>query len=259
VAFVLDHAFVCVAAGGPEGERLVRFGLTEGPPNRHPGQGTANRRFFFRNAMLELLWVEDEAEATSALVARTRLWERWRYRETGASPFGVCLRPAPAAAPALGAPPAPGDRPSPGNRPAPGDPPESQDRPAPGDRPAPPFPGWAYRPPYLPPEVAIDMATTSVDAGEPLLFHVATGRRPDARPSSARPPLVHAAGLREITALRIGWRGDRPPSPAMAAVEAAGIATFVGGGDPWVEVGFDGERQGRVADFRPELPVRFRW
>jgi hypothetical protein len=34
--------------------------LTEGTPNIHPGQGTANRRFFFRNAMLELLWVNDE-------------------------------------------------------------------------------------------------------------------------------------------------------------------------------------------------------
>lgn len=71
----LDHVFVCVAAGAPEGNRLTTFGLIEGTPNSHPGQGTANRRFFFRNAMLELLYVHDEREARSPLVAPTRLWE----------------------------------------------------------------------------------------------------------------------------------------------------------------------------------------
>ena len=44
----LDHLFVCAAPGAPEAEELVRFGLREGPPNQHPGQLTANRRFAFR-------------------------------------------------------------------------------------------------------------------------------------------------------------------------------------------------------------------
>jgi hypothetical protein len=34
----LDHLFVCTAPGAPEAEKLVQFGLHEGPPNRHPGQ-----------------------------------------------------------------------------------------------------------------------------------------------------------------------------------------------------------------------------
>jgi hypothetical protein len=37
--------------------------MAEGEPNTHPGQGTACRRFFFRNAFLELVWVRDPAEA----------------------------------------------------------------------------------------------------------------------------------------------------------------------------------------------------
>lgn len=53
----LDHLFVCTNPGAPEAEKLVRFGLHEGPPNQHPGQGTANCRFVFANAMIELLWV----------------------------------------------------------------------------------------------------------------------------------------------------------------------------------------------------------
>ena len=43
----LDHIFIRARPGAPEAEALKAFGLTEGSPNRHPGQGTANRRFFF--------------------------------------------------------------------------------------------------------------------------------------------------------------------------------------------------------------------
>ena len=61
----MDHLFVCTAPGAPEAEELIQFGLHEGPSNQHPGQGTACRRFAFANAMIELFWVSDEAEAQS--------------------------------------------------------------------------------------------------------------------------------------------------------------------------------------------------
>ena len=91
VAF--DHAFICTRVGAPEARKLIEFGLREGTANRHPGQGTANRRFFFRNAMLELLWVEDAGEARSGQTHDTRLWERWSAAGQEASPFGIILRP----------------------------------------------------------------------------------------------------------------------------------------------------------------------
>jgi hypothetical protein len=91
--FVLDHLFVMTAPGAPEADDLLLRDFIEGPPNRHPGQGTACRRFYFANAMLEFLWVENEAEARSDLVRPLRLWERWEGRETGACPFGIALRP----------------------------------------------------------------------------------------------------------------------------------------------------------------------
>src|SRR5215472_10876439 len=109
----LDHVFVCTAPGAAKAEKLIQFGLHEGPPNQHEGQGTANRRFGFANAMLELLWVSDAVEAQSERTRRTLLWERWRGREGNASPFGICFRPA-----------------------------DSQDT-------GPPFPAWEYRPLYL--------------------------------------------------------------------------------------------------------------
>ena len=91
--FELDHLFICTDVGAPEAESLIQFGLTEGDPNVHPGQGTANRRFFFHNAMLELVWVHDAGEAQSELARPTQLWQRWSQRQASASPFGLCLRP----------------------------------------------------------------------------------------------------------------------------------------------------------------------
>jgi hypothetical protein len=69
----LDYLFVCAARGAPEAEELVRFGLREGPPDQHPGQGTANRRFAFSNAMIEFLWVSAAQEVQSEDPRRTLL------------------------------------------------------------------------------------------------------------------------------------------------------------------------------------------
>ena len=72
----LDDLFVCTAVGAPETETLVQFGLNEGPPNQHPGQGIACRRIPFANAMIELLWVSEPREAQSESTRRTLLWGR---------------------------------------------------------------------------------------------------------------------------------------------------------------------------------------
>jgi hypothetical protein len=85
------HVIVFTAEQAPEGASLLDAGLVEGSPNVHPGQGTANRRFFFESGFLELLWVHDEREARSSLVAPTKLWDRWAGRGRGANPFGICF------------------------------------------------------------------------------------------------------------------------------------------------------------------------
>ena len=89
----LDHVFILCDEGAPEAEALLRIGIREGSGNTHPGQGTACRRFFFANAYLELVWVDDPAEAGSEAAKRTRLLDRWALRRAGACPFGVIVRP----------------------------------------------------------------------------------------------------------------------------------------------------------------------
>ncbi len=144
----------------PMADQLVEAGFAEGTPNRHPGQGTANRRFFFDNAFIEFIWVADEAEIRSDLVAPTRLWERMNWRESGASPFEICIRPV-------------------------------------GDQPGEiPFSTFSYRPPYLPPGDEIPMAD-QVPVEEPGSFVNLAGKAP-ARNLANVQPLDHPNGARNI-------------------------------------------------------------
>ncbi|MBI3839153.1 MAG: VOC family protein [Planctomycetia bacterium] len=220
----LDHFFIRTSVGAPEADRLVEFGLSEGAPNRHPGQGTANRRFFFSNAFLELLWVEDPAEAQSSLIRRARLWKRWSRRSRGSSPFGICLRPVGQQAGEI------------------------------------PFPAWEYRPPYLPDPLVIQMGANSEVPTEPLLFYIKFGRRADSAEESRRQPLEHVAGLKAVARLRV----SSPHADAASAVRRAvkrqcPCLSFVAGSKDCVEIGFDGETAGKSMDFRPTLPLIFRW
>lgn len=70
---------------------MVSLGLTEGSSRVHTGQGTTNRKFYFEDFFLEVLWVHDEAEARSHPAVELGLWDRSRFRETGRSRFGLCL------------------------------------------------------------------------------------------------------------------------------------------------------------------------
>ena len=218
----LDHIFICASPGAPEAERLVELGLQEGTPNRHPGQGTANRRFFFHNAMLELLWVHDPAAARGERIRPTRLWERWSGRDTGACPFGVCWRPAGA---------------------------DSIDA---------PFPAWDYHPPYLPATLAVQVGSDT-PITEPMWFCLGSARRPDSEQADRRQPLEHPIGFEAVTAVRFTSPVVRPLSVVAQTILQAGMVSLRSGSEYLLEVMFDGSQTGHSADFRPALPLVFRW
>ena len=222
VPIEIDHLFICTDRPAAEAARLSALGLCEGSPNSHPGQGTANRRFFFHNAMLELLYLVDAAEADSDLTRPTGLHARLTA-PTGAhvSPFGECFRPRDPA------------------------------------RPECPFPAWDYRPGYLPPALGISVAMAPLR--EPMWFHLAFGVRPERVPPPQRQPLLHAAGLREITSVALVVAGREPLSAAaQCAIDAAGLSLRQGG-EPLLEIGFDHRVQRQTRDLRPGLPLLLHW
>jgi len=93
MTITLDHVFILTEPGAPQSELLCSIGLIEGARNNHPGQGTANRRFFFSNTTLELLYVHDASEAKNGRGNRLRLTER--LDDASASPFGLIVRNSP--------------------------------------------------------------------------------------------------------------------------------------------------------------------
>jgi hypothetical protein len=223
MASEFDHLFILSDIGAAAAERLISFGLVEGTSNTHPGQGTANRRFFFSNAMLELLWVHDPAEATSPAIAPTGLWERWQTRRDGCCPFGIGLRPG-------------GDS---------------------GDQA--PFPSWAYQPPYLPDGMSIAVGANSDRVTEPWLFQIPFGQRPDRYPAQRSQPLEHRFGLRQITRVELIGPWQSPLSAELQALVTIPPVRLRHGPAYAVELGLDDESRGRQADFRPGLPLLLSW
>jgi Glyoxalase-like domain len=223
MAFEIDHVFICVSPGGEEASDLAAFGLAEGAPNVHPGQGTACRRFFFSNSYLELLWVSNAHEVQSELVRPTGIWERWTDRARGACPFGIGVRP--------------GRQHNVGV----------------------PFSSWEYRPPYLPNPLCLRVATNASVLTEPMLFYLSFGQRPDGHPSVNGLLPAHSVGFRELTRLALVCPSANELSSELATVTGTGLIQVRSGPEYLLELGVDGESQGRQADFRPSLPLVFRW
>jgi hypothetical protein len=218
----LGHLFIWTEAGAPEAGRLVAFGLTEGAPNTHPGQGTACRRFFFRNAYLELVWVMDPTEAQGEPFGPTGLWSRWSGRLGTTSPFGLGLRPTQPGAAGV------------------------------------PFSVWEYRPAYLPAPLAIQVGR-GVPLSEPFWFYLGFARRPDDPAWPTHQPLGHAAGFSEITGLRFSGPGLGSPSQVGRSVARSAGVEMVEAPEHLAEITFDRGGQQRIEDFRPALALIFRW
>ncbi|MGY3795401.1 VOC family protein [uncultured Aquimarina sp.] len=87
----VDHIFIFSDNNGKEADDLLNFGFIEGSSRVHPGQGTTNRKFYFENFFLEVLWVINEKEIQNDITSPTTLWERSQFTKNGYSRYGLCL------------------------------------------------------------------------------------------------------------------------------------------------------------------------
>lgn len=189
----IDHVFMFIEPDGPEIDALKRLGFTETYRRVHPGQGTANVCFAFDNLYLELLWLTSEAEARSPAIARTRLWERSQWRRLGTCPFGIAVR---------------------------------------GDLAGAGVPVWDYRPPYLPPDRRIAVATDSDDPMQPMLFSFPGGTAPRDWPAEQRGRLQRDAGWGEARGMVLRLAAGVAPSAALVSLAAASGLTLQQGEGP---------------------------
>lgn len=251
MTFEIDHIFILTDIGAGAAEQLISLGFVEGSSNVHPGQGTANRRFFFNNVGLELLWADNEADATSAPIRQTHLWERWKNRKDSACPFGVCLRPTVLN---KGVP----------NKAVPNSNTVSSSSSMPPFSPlspsfSPPFSYWHFQPPYLPKTLSIAVATNSENIAEPMLFQTPFAKRPDQFSGKKSQPLEHPIGVTDITQVTLTLPSVSAISPELAALAPVESLQLRSGPAHCMTITFDHHRQRQQHDCRPDLPLILKW
>ncbi len=87
----INHIFIFCDNHDEVAQEFIDFGFVEGSNRVHENQGTRNRKFYFDNFFLEIIWVHNVTEVTNNITAPTKLYERSKYSENVYSPFGLCL------------------------------------------------------------------------------------------------------------------------------------------------------------------------
>lgn len=224
----LDHIFIFTDSPAQVANSLDRFGLTEGTPNIHAGQGTSCRRFFFENAYLELAWVNSEEEIKSPAITKTRLWERSRYKVTDYCPFGLCFRNKEHTSHETSL--------------------IFED-------------GWKYKPPYLPEGLFINVASNTDFRWEPMLFEMPFfSFTPKDYPLANLQPLHHKKEFKTITKVILTLPGNiKNPSSAMQKVIADTIVAVSSGRNFSIALEFDDCIKGETQDFNHLVPLSIKW
>lgn len=224
----LDHIFIFTESPAQVTNSLDKFGLTEGTPNIHPGQGTSCRRFFFENAYMEFAWVHCEEEIKNPTIAKTRLWERSQYKLTDYCPFGLCFR----------------------NKKhlSQGTTLIFED-------------GWKYKPPYLPEGLFVNVASNTDFRGEPMLFEMPFfSFSPKDYPLANQQPLNHKKAFKKITNVILTLPVNvNNLSTAMQKVLANSIVAVSAGRNFSIALEFDDCIKGETQDFNHLPPFSIRW
>jgi Glyoxalase-like domain len=172
----IDHIFVFVDAVEAEAKRLKEHDLRETYRRTHVGQGTQNICYAFNNMFIELLWVDSPTDIKSPNIARTKLFERSRWKDNGACPFGIAWR---------------------------------------GNGASAAIPTWTYSPPYLPEGIGIEVAIDSDDEKQPMMFTFPHSTAPDRWSQVRRGNLQTEFGYKTISHIEIIHPPDYAASPAM--------------------------------------------
>jgi hypothetical protein len=172
----IDHVFMLVSADSPI---IHSTGLIETYRRLHQGQGTQNICFCFENLFLEMLWVNNQAEATREAIGRTKLYERSKWlQDPTVNPFGIAWR--------------------------------KNQQPSQAE-----VPTWDFAPPYLPLGLVIPVATDSDDLSQPMMFQSPGHLAPAKWPSERRGNLQRSIGLGTVRSISLTMPAFTEPGHAL--------------------------------------------
>jgi hypothetical protein len=211
-----DHVLVWVSKNAPEASRIEGFGfLLDELIHLFPGQGTASKVFWFENAYIELIWVDDIAEATQAgQKMSVDLLARNNWRQSDASPFGIGLRRCV------------------------------------GNKGKIPFATKNYNEAWMEPGTEILMAKSSSELTEPMFFVV-----PEYMAYPGNKAIHHPLGVKKMTNIQITLNNITSLTSTSSNLQGYGIANFMMDSTPLLEITFDEGIQGKSCDIRPEIPL----
>lgn len=216
----VDHLQIYTGIGLPSVSAFQGLGLNDANQIvRREAQGIASTLFFFRNAYLELIWIEDENTFQQyAAQTKMNLLTRSQWRQTGASPFAVGLRSKAYYQSST----------------------------------------WGYsentinfsadnleaiREPLcfmVPPQIAL---TNWLDDANEIHQQF----------------LTHPLGVRRLTGIKIKMTTHKSLTNAVSLLEDNGIIAIERGMTPLLELTFDGNARNQLVDARPILPLQLRY
>jgi hypothetical protein len=114
----------------------------------------------------------------------------------------------------------------------------------------PPFESWTHRPGDLPEGASVAVAN-GTRLEEPAIFALPAARRPVGPDASLGRP--------KVVLVEVSLPSSAPLSAAAAAVQAANVVRFTRGSEHLLTIEVESGERTRIADFRPELPLRLTW
>ena len=220
-----DHVWIMVSPNAPERAALERAGFEISPDvNKHEGQGTASITVEFENAFLELTSLDATVPVAPGL---ERVVEKFRqrmlWRTSGWCPFGIGFRRVKQSNDAL------------------------------------PFPTWFVTAAWLPEGAAIEMLTPRDDTRSPSLFISPRALSDTAEQAARASRFRHPIGVHRVTGIRLVSPKTYEPIEPLKYMQKQQVLG-VDRGDGWlVEMTFDGGKEKKWKDLRPDLPLFIRY
>lgn len=234
----VDHVNLWVADPTAGKQKLEALGFTAIPDSLstvHQGQGTTGRYFYFLNAYLELIFINNQEEFVQNAQKNNQLdfMERANHLENGFAPFSVSL--------------------------------QMKDY----DQTKIPFETIAYGQDWMGEEHRIYVAKNAkIKKEEPSIFVIYPSIAYDIFDTKAdlskipeeyalwRSFYYHKNGAEKISKIKIHTHPWDDQSATIKALQQMELVELVAGENYLMELYFDNQRQGKSYDLRPELPLK---
>jgi hypothetical protein len=220
-----DHVWIMVSPNAPERAALERAELQISKEvNHHEGTGTSSITVEFENSYLELMWLDPAVPVAPGLErAAEKYRQRMPWRTSGWSPVGLGFRRTTASNDAL------------------------------------PFPTWSWTAEWMPKGSSMEMLTPRDDTRSPALFIEPRALTDTGKQAQRALVYHHPIGVHRATAVRLVSPKTYRLIEPLTYLQKMRVLDLAEGAEWLVELTFDGGKEKKSKDLRPDLPIVIRY